>query len=83
MSSDPIKVGDVVELKSGGPPMTVSGVNTNLVGSTEIKCQWFFGMMWTATFSPSVLIPSRPRRFEELKGSYSPSIQDDGDTDKT
>ena len=30
------KVGDVVQLKSGGPLMTV-----NKVGSGEIGCQWF------------------------------------------
>jgi uncharacterized protein YodC (DUF2158 family) len=67
----PFKVGDIVELKSGGPPMTVTEVHTNLVGHSEIKCQWFFGMMWTGTFTPDALIPSRPRKFEELNGSYS------------
>ncbi len=71
MASDPFKEGDVVELKSGGPPMTVTGVNTNLVGYTEIKCQWFFGKIETATFSPAVLVPSKPRPFEELKGYSS------------
>ncbi len=70
----PLKVGDIVELKSGGPPMTVTGVDTNLVGYTEIKCQWFFGKMETGIFSPDVLIPSQPRKFEELKGSYSAPV---------
>ncbi len=83
MSSDQFKVGDVVELKSGGPPMTVTGVNTNLVGYTEIKCIWFFGGMETGTFSPSVLIQSRPRKFEELKGGFASPIPDGGPPDKT
>ncbi len=65
------KVGDVVELKSGGPPMTVIQVSTNLVGSTVITCQWFFGKMETATFSPGILMPSQPRPFDELKGYWS------------
>ena len=65
------KVGDIVQLKSGGPPMTVAQVNTNIVGYCEIKCQWFFGKMETATFTPDVLIPSEPIPFEELKGAFS------------
>lgn len=70
MSSNPFKVGDIVELKSGGPPMTVTAVSTNLVGYREIKCQWFFGKMETATFAPDVLVPSQSKKFEELKGSF-------------
>lgn len=39
-----IKIGDVVQLKSGGPEMTVTGTST--VASTEgaipwITCMWF------------------------------------------
>ena len=69
------KVGDIVELKSGGPPMTVSQVDTNLVGHTELTCRWFFVKMETGTFTPDVLIPSKPRDFNELKGfgSFSPA----------
>jgi uncharacterized protein YodC (DUF2158 family) len=82
MSDGPFKVGDIVELKSGGPPMTVIQVSPNLVGQTVLTCQWFFGIMQTATFKPDVLIPGKPRRFEELKGSYSPpsaaSISEEG-----
>lgn len=73
MSDGPFKVGDIVELKSGGPPMTVIHVSTNLVGHSVLTCQWFFGIMQTAMFRPDVLIPSEPRRFEELKGTYAPS----------
>ena len=83
MSSDQFKAGDIVELKSGGPPMTVTGVDTNLVGYTEIKCQWFFGKMETGTFSPAVLVPSQPRKFDDLKGSYSASAPGDSAPGKT
>lgn len=31
-----MKVGDVVQLNSGGPPMTVVGV-----GSEKVRCKWF------------------------------------------
>jgi uncharacterized protein YodC (DUF2158 family) len=65
------KVGDVVQLKSGGPPMTVTRVHSNMVGFTEITCQWFYGLMETGTFKPDVLMPSKPRPFEELKGAFS------------
>lgn len=69
--SSPFKVGDIVELKSGGPPMTVIEVNTNLLGYSELKCQWFFSKMKSGTFIPDILIPSQPRPFDDLKGSYS------------
>jgi uncharacterized protein YodC (DUF2158 family) len=87
MSDGPFKVGDIVELKSGGPPMTVIHVSTNMVGHSVLTCQWFFGSMQTAMFRPEILIPSKPKKFEELKGLYSPSpadsigvegIEDDG-----
>jgi uncharacterized protein YodC (DUF2158 family) len=76
MSDGPFKVGDIVELKSGGPPMTVVQVSTNMVGHSVLTCQWFFGSMQTAMFRPDVLIPSKPKKFEELKGPYSPSPAD-------
>ena len=76
MSEGPFKVGDIVELKSGGPPMTVIQVSTNLVGFSVLTCQWFFASMHTAMFRPDVLIPSKPKKFEELKGSYSVSPAD-------
>ncbi len=68
MGSDTFKAGDIVELKSGGPPMTIVEVNTNMVGHVEIVCTWFFGKIENATFPPGVLTPSKPRKFEELKG---------------
>jgi uncharacterized protein YodC (DUF2158 family) len=76
MSDGPFKVGDIVELRSGGPPMTVIHASTNLVGFTVLTCQWFFGSMHTGTFRPDVLMPSKPRKFEELKGLFSSSSAD-------
>lgn len=34
------KVGDLVRIKSGGPPMTVTSVS-KLSGSVSINCVWF------------------------------------------
>jgi len=38
-SSQKLKIGDVVKLKSGGPTMTVNNVDKN----GQIYCQWFAG----------------------------------------
>lgn len=38
-----IKAGDVVQLKSGGPRMTVSSVHV-WQGRQEANCDWFEGM---------------------------------------
>jgi uncharacterized protein YodC (DUF2158 family) len=35
---NPIKEGDVVRLKSGGPPLIVSRVHTDMA-----RCSWFYG----------------------------------------
>ncbi|MBV15957.1 MAG: DUF2158 domain-containing protein [Thalassospira sp.] len=40
MQVDELKPGDVVELKSGGPDMTVSWVE-NQDGVLEARCDWF------------------------------------------
>ncbi|SIS85811.1 YodC family protein [Phaeovulum vinaykumarii] len=38
------KPGDIVQLKSGGPSMTVSEVATNYKGNfTGYQCEWFKG----------------------------------------
>ncbi len=36
-----IKAGDVVQLKSGGPIMTVSSVDLDQGGTLTAWCQWF------------------------------------------
>jgi uncharacterized protein YodC (DUF2158 family) len=40
--SEQIKVGDVVQLKSGGPKMTVDKLH-EWQGRTEANCDWFEG----------------------------------------
>ncbi len=35
------KVGDLVQLKSGGPVMTVAEENS--LGDGQLRCQWFSG----------------------------------------
>jgi uncharacterized protein YodC (DUF2158 family) len=44
------KAGDVVELKSGGPRMTVAAIGTPIIGHTKatVRCEWFEGAnkMW-------------------------------------
>ena len=37
MTDQKFKVGDVVQLKSGGPTMTV----TNVAGTDAVSCTWF------------------------------------------
>ena len=39
-SSQKLKIGDVVELKSGGPDMTIKSIDEN---GDFIHCQWFSG----------------------------------------
>ncbi len=38
-----IKAGDVVQLKSGGPPMTVEWTSTSQGGKPFARCVWFDG----------------------------------------
>jgi len=37
------KAGDVVQLKSGGPLMTVTEVGIDTSGTPEVWCTWFAG----------------------------------------
>jgi uncharacterized protein YodC (DUF2158 family) len=41
MSERVFNIGDVVQIKSGGPDMTVADTNMNNKGL--VKCQWFGG----------------------------------------
>lgn len=43
-SSDKFKSGDCVELKSGGPTMTVKGVGNYSYQENVVLCVWFDGM---------------------------------------
>ena len=42
-SPEPLKIGDLVKLKSGGPMMTVSGLNSNGMINEfgYVGCMWF------------------------------------------
>jgi uncharacterized protein YodC (DUF2158 family) len=83
MKKDDIKVGDVVELISGGPPMTVAEVNVNLVGDCEIVCRWWCGKTEKESFSPDVLKPGKARSYEELRPFGGPAAPvDSGETKK-
>lgn len=54
-----IKPGDVVRLKSGGPPMTVGAPVT----TTVYECHWFDGMeLRTARFHQDSLEPATAER---------------------
>jgi uncharacterized protein YodC (DUF2158 family) len=46
-----IKVGDVVEIKSGGPDMTVSKVE-DWNGAMRATCDWFDGKSMQTSYFP-------------------------------
>ena len=41
--TDTFRVGDVVQLKSGGPRMTVTSVDNDAAGVPTVWCTWFEG----------------------------------------
>lgn len=53
------QTGVVVQLKSGGPKMTVTGERSPLHGD-HVQCQWFAGSKLESGFFPaaSLIIPS-------------------------
>ena len=56
MSEASFKVGDSVKHKSGGPVMTVSGVEATLV-----QCEWWAGTGFqTKAFVPDTLVKVEP-----------------------
>jgi uncharacterized protein YodC (DUF2158 family) len=58
------KVGDIVQLKSGGPKMTVEEVDARL-GAKTVECAWFAGAKRERSyFNPDVLMmaPSEPTK---------------------
>ena len=68
------KIGDVVQLKSGGPAMTVIGIDTsNINGNTKVdnyKCQWFAeGVAMQCLFVSGALIKyvSEPLSMPDLQ----------------
>ena len=59
---DTFKVGDLVELKSGGPVMTVQAVPDVPGISTFYSCQWFSGKkLESGAFPPESLNPSEAK----------------------
>lgn len=60
--AEAFKVGDVVQLKSGGPVMTVE---TILLGG-DVKCQWFARTtLKHAIFEPSALVRAKKPKDEK------------------
>jgi uncharacterized protein YodC (DUF2158 family) len=50
------QIGDVVQLKSGGPKMTVEDVGQNAIGADTVWCSWFDGNKKVqGTFAPQAL----------------------------
>lgn len=60
--ADPIKAGDVVKVRSGGPDMTVSNVDQDVGGVVTAWCHWFADNSnpHTGTFPVVVLDKSGP-----------------------
>jgi uncharacterized protein YodC (DUF2158 family) len=59
--TDSIKfsIGDIVQLKSGGPEMTVQTIPN--AGTSNYRCQWFAGKkLETGLFPPGSLKPVEP-----------------------
>lgn len=51
------KVGDIVQLKSGGPDMTVDKVVQGYHGEIHVWCTWFSGKKnERASFTPETLV---------------------------
>lgn len=59
MDQEEFKVGDVVQLKSGGPKMTIEDIGNYSFAGTEIKakCVWFEGTKQKeGVFAPATLM---------------------------
>jgi len=57
MSTEEFKVGDTVQLKSGGPTMTVNWVGLDDTSETVVHCKWFdkSEKLTTESFAPATL----------------------------
>lgn len=55
--AEQFKAGDVVQLKSGGPKMTVKQVgNSGMTGRLTVWCNWFEGTkLMSGDFAPETL----------------------------
>jgi len=55
MSKTEFKVGDLVQLRSGGPTMTVSSIYAG-----DVRCKWFGGKkLESGSFPPASIIASK------------------------
>ncbi|WP_316398499.1 YodC family protein [Bradyrhizobium sp. 33ap4] len=55
--AEEFKAGDVVQLKSGGPRMTVSQVGEDQYGQRKVWCVWFEKTKkYEDTFEPEILM---------------------------
>ena len=56
------KIGDLAELKSGGPVMTVQYITPSSTGEDHPGCQWFSGKkLESGIFSTSSLKPAEDK----------------------
>jgi uncharacterized protein YodC (DUF2158 family) len=59
----PFKIGDIVQLKSGGPKMTVTNVTD--IGGPSVSAKWFAGAkLEHGQFPPESLIPVADEQFK-------------------
>lgn len=62
------KVGDIVELKSGGPKMTVTATPSGGSRTPLYKCSWFAGAKSEESwFPPDALMPAKKEAAEGKK----------------
>ncbi|WP_081057260.1 YodC family protein [Burkholderia cepacia] len=55
------KIGDIVQLKSGGPEMTVQSL-PSATTTTSYRCQWFAGKkLESGPFPEESLMPVQPK----------------------
>ena len=59
MTTQTFNIGDLVELKSGGPVMTVYSVSR---GGDHVTCEWFAGAkLEEGHFAMAMLQPGKPK----------------------
>ena len=70
-SNQKFKIGDTVELKSGGPTMTVDSITEE---TGEIYCKWFAGeydKVYHDYFQPGALqLVVKPHKKGTVKGNF-------------
>jgi uncharacterized protein YodC (DUF2158 family) len=70
------KAGDLAQLKSGGPQMTVTIVGENQYGRRKVFCQWFDkNKLCEAEFEPDTVEPAKTD--SEIQVTFVPSPAQD------